>query len=182
MQRDRRCLLTHPGKCHPDVCTSSLLHSHLHRRGPLGAQSSPQGSDPAPARHHGPWSPGKTAGVWVDLLLCSAPGWCCNLPVVWSSPSHLRSPAGWPELCLSYLEGYGQNRGMKWIQKALLVLHNKVHRTGPQHDLCSKMTGGIYDINDGCIPFRLAFFQSMIMHMLIHRQDWLGHLTERNHC
>lgn len=129
MQKDCRCLLTHPGKCHPDVCTSSLSHSHLHRRGPLGAQSSPQGSGPAPARHHGPWSLGKTAGVWVDPLLCSAPGWRCNLPVVWCSPSHLRSPAGWPELCPSYLEGFWQKKrnSFNWIQKALLALHNKVH-------------------------------------------------------
>lgn len=107
-QKECQCLLTHPGKYHPGGSISSSSHSHPHRRGPLGVQSSPRGSDPAPARHHGPWSRGKAAGVCGDLPLHSAPGWRWNFPAVWSSPSHLRSPAGWPELCLSYLEGFGR--------------------------------------------------------------------------
>lgn len=115
------CVLTHPGKCHPDGSISSSSHSHPHRRGPLGARSSPQDSDPAPTRHRVLWGPGKAAGVCVDFQLHSAPGWRWNSPVLWSSPSQMRSPAGWPELFLSYLEGFGRPQESIWWYRDMLL-------------------------------------------------------------
>lgn len=106
---------THPDKYRPRGSTSSWLRWRPGRRGPTGVQSSPRDWGPAPARHHGPWARGKAAGAGgaPGLRSTSGPGWSFLLEL-WSSARWTRSRAGWPELSLGSLEGFG--RTLEWCR------------------------------------------------------------------
>lgn len=103
---------THPNKRHSCADTSSLSHSHPHRRERLGVQSFPPGLGPGLGQHRGPQSQKRTVGV-CEYRLYSGPDWHHNLPWVWISPCLLRSRAGWPGLFQCYLKNLGRSDNVR---------------------------------------------------------------------